>query len=49
MRTKPIVSDKDICKFCNDTCPENIYDCPMLNEAIATKKASYLWCWMNKK
>lgn len=48
MRTKPILSDEDICNICDNKCPENIYDCPNLNEAIKTKNASYIWCWVHR-
>jgi len=49
MRTNISLPKDDHCSICDEQCPENIYDCPKLNEAIATKKAYYGWCWFAKE
>lgn len=49
MKTNISLPKDDMCKFCDQTCPENIYECLTLTEAINRKQALYLWCWTKKE
>ena len=33
MRTQIKLPENDICIFCDGNCPDNIYDCEILNKA----------------
>lgn len=48
MKTNISLPKDDRCKLCDDNrnCPENVYDCIILNDAINTKTAAYIWTWV---
>ena len=57
MRTNISLPKDDLCEFCfdgcksaidNPKCPENIYDCEVLQSAMNEKKAVYKWIWVKK-
>lgn len=48
MKTKLIISQDDICGYCDEKCPNDIYTCPKLIDAINKKNAVYCWSWMKK-
>ncbi len=50
MRTTINLPKDDKCEICEnkDNCPEDIYDCLILNDMINTKKAFYAWSWFKK-
>lgn len=48
MKTTISLPENDICKCCEDICPENIYDCEKLQQLINNKKSQYVWCWTLK-
>ena len=47
MKAKISIPEDDICKVCDETCPENVYDCPILQQAMNSKQAVYKWCWIS--
>ena len=48
MRTNITLHQDDICKVCNEKCPNDIYECELLKNLINQKKALYKWCWILK-
>jgi hypothetical protein len=42
------VPEDDLCKYCDQKCPENIYNCTILQQAMNSKKAVYKWVWIKK-
>jgi hypothetical protein len=46
MKAKISLPQDDLCKFCDNVCPENVYDCDILQQAMNSKQAGYKWCWL---
>lgn len=45
MKTEILLPAIDICKCCYEKCPDDIYDCIILNHLIQRRAAEYVWCW----
>ena len=49
MKTNISLPKDDKCGFCDQKCPDNIYDCEILSEAINKKQCVYVWYWTKKE
>ena len=49
MKANISVPKDDLCKVCDQECPDNVYDCAILQDAMVKKQASYKWCWLKNE
>lgn len=49
MKTNINLPKDDKCVCCNNKCPDNIYECDILNKLIVQKKSQYIWQWTLKE
>jgi len=49
MKANISVPKDDSCIFCDQECPEDVYDCMILQQAMNSKKAVYKWCWVKNE